>query len=106
MARAEEIIEQMENSATEKPDVRSYTILITCYGRSKEPGSPQKAEKVLERMDELHQKGVLSEGPNHRTFLSLKRAWEVSYEPNKHKALRVLYEKMQARFPNEARLHW
>jgi hypothetical protein len=105
-ARSEEIIEQMENSTKEKPDVRSYTTLISCYGRSKELGAPQKAEKVLNHMDELHKKGLLTEGPNHRTFLALKKAWEVSHEPNKEEALQALYQKMLARFPKEARNKW
>jgi hypothetical protein len=96
----------MENSSKVKPDVRSYTTLITCYGKSKEPGAPQKAEAVLNCMDELYQKGELAEGPNHRTFLSLKRAWEVSSEPNKAEALQVLHQKMLERFPEETRRMW
>lgn len=96
----------MENSSKVKPDVRSYTTLINCYGKSKEPGAPQKAEAVLNRMDELYQKGVISEGPNHRTFLSVKKAWELSCEPNKGEALQALYQKMLERFPNEARSKW
>jgi hypothetical protein len=101
--RAEEIIQQMESSSREKPDFRSYTTLITCYGRSKEPGAPQKAEKVLRRMDELFKNGILREGPTHRTFLSLRKAWEISYEPDKEDAIQAINHEMMTRFPNEAR---
>jgi hypothetical protein len=96
----------MENSSKVKPDVRSYTTLITCYGKSKLPGAPQKAEAVINRMDELYQKRELAEGPNHRTFLSLKKAWEVSLEPNKTEALQALREKMMERFPEETKRLW
>lgn len=96
----------MENSSKTKPDVRSYTTLITTYGKSKEPGAPQKAEAIFNRLDELYQRGEVSEGPNHRTFLSLKKAWEVSSEPNKAEALKALHQEMMKRFPVEARSFW
>ena len=86
-----------------KPDIRSYTILITCYGRSNEIGAIQKAENVLRRMEELHKKGILNEGPSHRTFLTLRKVWEESFDPNKVMAINAIDKEMMSRFPNEYR---
>lgn len=86
-----------------KPDVRTYSTLISCYGRSKKRGAPQKADKVLRFMDELYDKGILKEGPTLRTFLALRRAWEVSSEPDKKDAIALLDQEMNDRFQSGVR---
>ena len=98
--RSEQIIEQM-NASNVKPDMRSYTTLISCYGRSRQRGAPQKADKVLRYMDTLYDKGILTEGPSHRTFLSLRKTWEVSNEPDKNIAIELLDKEIQARFRSD-----
>lgn len=95
--RAEQIIELM-NASNVKPDVRSYTTLMSCYGRSIQPGAPQKADKILRYMDHLHETGMLKEGPSHHTYLSLRKAWEVSNEPDKDIAIASLDKEMNDRF--------
>lgn len=95
--RSEQIIEQM-NASNVKPDIRSYTTLISCYGRSKEFGAPQKADKVLRYMDTLYNQGALKEGPSIHTFLSLRKAWEVSSEPDKDDAIASLDKEIHDRF--------
>jgi hypothetical protein len=93
----------MSNSLETKPDFRSYTIFMDCIGRSKKPGAPQRADKVLRYMEELHRKGILSEGPTHRTYLTLRNAWKVSSERNKDEAIKTIEREFMARFPKEAR---
>jgi hypothetical protein len=95
--RAEQIIEQM--SATNvRPNFRSYTGLLICYSWSKQPGAPQKAEKVLRYMDELYKVGHLKEGPSRMTYLSVRKAWDVSNDPNKENAIQLLDQEIQNRF--------
>jgi hypothetical protein len=79
-----------------RPDSRSYITQIMCYGRSKQP---QKAEKVLRYIDELHKNGILKEGLTYRTYLSVKTAWELSHEPDKEQAIEALTQEMNNRFP-------
>ena len=81
-----------------KPDLRSYTTLISCYGRSAQPGAPQKADKILRYMDTLYDQGILKEGPSLHTFLSLRKAWEVSNEPDKGVAIASLDMEINDRF--------
>jgi hypothetical protein len=95
--RSEQIIEQM-NASNVKPDMRTYTTLISCYGRSTQRGAPQKADKVLRYMDTLYDQGILKEGPSRHTFLSLRKAWEVSNEPGKDAAIALLDKEMNERF--------
>ena len=100
--RAEQIFEQMHASNV-KPDIRSYTTLISCYGRSTKRGAPQKADKVLRCMDELYSKGILKEGPSYRTFSTLRKAWEFSNEPDRKTAIALLDQEMNDRFPSGGR---
>ena len=86
------------NTSNVKPDIRSYTTLISCYGRSRLPGAPQKAEKVLRFMDELYDKGILKEGPSIRTFRAVRKAWKVSNEPDKATAIAAIDAEMNDRF--------
>lgn len=95
--RSEQIIEQMKASNV-KPDMRSYTTLISCYGRSMQRGAPQKADKVLRYMDTLYDQGILKEGPSLHTFLSLRKAWKVSNEPDKDIAIASLDNEISNRF--------
>jgi hypothetical protein len=88
----------MENSNV-RPDVTTYTTLIACYGMSNQRGAPQKAEKVLQRMHELHNSGRLKKGPTKRTYLSLRKTWEVSNEPNKDQAIAAIDREIKNRFP-------
>ena len=98
--RSEEIIEQM-NASNVKPDMRSYTTLISCYGRSTQRGAPQKADKVLRYMDSLYDQGILKEGPSYHTYSSLRKAWEVSNEPNKNNAIALLDKEINDRFHSD-----
>ena len=66
-------------------------------------GAPQKADQVLRFMDELYEKGILKEGPTHRTFLSLRKAWEVSNEPDKRAAIASLDQEINDRFHSGGR---
>jgi hypothetical protein len=100
--QVEQIIEQMHASNV-KPDVRTYSTLISCYGRSMKRGAPQKAEKVLRFMDELYEKRILKEGPTHRTFIALRKAWEVSNEPEKEAAIALLDQEIKDRFHSGGR---
>lgn len=95
--RSEQIIEQMESSSV-VPNVATYTTLIACYGMSQQNGAPQKADKVLQRMHELHNSGRLKQGPSKRTYLSLRKTWELSNEPNKDQAIAAIDREIQNRF--------
>jgi hypothetical protein len=91
------------NASKVKPDLRTYTTLISCYGWSTQRGAPQKAAQVLQHMDELYDKGMLKDGPSQRTFLSLRRVWEISNEPEKNVAIESIDREMNIRFPYQSR---
>lgn len=80
------------------PDVVTYTTLITCHGLSKLPGAPQRAEKIVRHMDELHRAGHLREGPSVHTFIALRKAWKYSAERNSTEAVEAVDREMLARF--------
>ena len=87
MERSEEIIRRMLGfkqslNVDVNPDVRTYTALIMCYGLSKTPGAPKRAEWVVRYMDKLYKSGYLPEGPNKKTFITLRKAWTSSDEPD------------------------
>jgi hypothetical protein len=82
------------------PDVRTYATLIMCYGLSKHPGAPQRAEQILRHMDELHMAGHIREGPSRKTYTLLRKAWKYSREPNKEQAVAAIDREMKARFGN------
>jgi hypothetical protein len=80
------------------PDVRTYTTLVMCYGLSKQPGAPQRAEQIVRHMDELYKTGHIREGPSDKTFQALRKAWKYSREPNKQDAVAAIEREMKARF--------
>jgi hypothetical protein len=49
-------------------------------------------------MDTLYNQGALKEGPSIHTFLSLRKAWEVSSEPDKDDAIASLDKEIHDRF--------
>lgn len=79
------------------PNVVSYTTVILSYGLSKQPGAPVGADNVLETMDTLHQQGKL-DAPSEITFMTLRRAWMTSREPNKNERIAAIDREIAERF--------
>ena len=80
------------------PNVISYTTMMLCYGLSRTPGAPERCDKILELMDDLHRRGKLREGPNKTTFHTLRKAWSFSNHPDKQRRVDEIHQEMERRF--------
>jgi len=54
-----------------KPDTVSFTSVIDAWAKSKDPDAPQRAEIVLNRMQELFKSGYPDMKPNTVSFNSV-----------------------------------
>lgn len=71
-AKAEELVECMKSQFAEgkdcKPDIYTYQSLILAWSRTNIDGAPQKAEKILNFLDEEAKNGDKSLTPNAHCF--------------------------------------
>jgi pentatricopeptide repeat protein len=84
---AEDLLEKMRNlsaaashtnpelAASIKPNTFTYTAVIQAYANSGAPGSPQRAEALIERMIDKCQRGDDSVRPTARTFNAVIHAY-------------------------------
>lgn len=97
--KAEALFKRMESLASTIPDltpnVITYTTLILCHGLA---GSPRRAEAALRDMEAKHQSGALREGPNLKTFQTLRKAWSTSKEPGKERHVQRIQKEIEERF--------
>jgi pentatricopeptide repeat protein len=97
--KAEALFKRMESLASTIPDltpnVITYTTLILCHGLS---GSPRRAEAALRDMEAKYESGALREGPNLKTFQTLRRAWSTSKEPGKESHVQRIQKEIEERF--------
>lgn len=84
--RAEELVERMERLHAEaeakarggyltkdewtKPNTRTYTAVINCWARSRDNTKPQRALRILKKMNDLAKNGDESVRPNLYTYNS------------------------------------
>jgi pentatricopeptide repeat protein len=101
--KAEALFKRMESLASSIPDltpnVVTYTTLILCHGLA---GSPSRAEAALRDMEAKHASGALREGPNLKTFQTLRKAWSTSKEPGKESHLQRIQKEIEERFGRQA----
>jgi hypothetical protein len=71
-AKAEELVERMKSQYAEgkdcKPDIYTYQSLILAWSRTNIDGAPQKAEKILNFLDEEAKNGNKNLTPNAHCF--------------------------------------
>lgn len=73
-----------------KPNVRSYTSLITAWSKTRSPDSPAEAERLLKEMWNSKDPEIQ---PNSRTYTSVIHAWAKSNDHNKaQRSLKVLQD--------------
>lgn len=71
-----------------KPNVRTYTSLITAWSKTRSPDSPSEAERLLVEMEKSGDPDVL---PNARSFTAVIHTWGRSADHTKaQRALKVL----------------
>ena len=80
-----------------RPDVTTYNTLLSAWSRigGKEPGVPERAEEILDRMISLRRAGDRSCGPDERSFLAAINCWAKSREPSKARRARDLLRRME-----------
>jgi hypothetical protein len=49
-------------------------------------------------MDKLYKSGHLPEGPNKKTFITLRKAWTSSDEPDKEERAAAIQREIEMRF--------
>jgi pentatricopeptide repeat protein len=80
-----------------KPELRTYTACIQALSRSKDRGSPQLAERLLERLELMYKRGDESLRPDRKVYTSVINCWTHSKEPQKAiHAQRVLHRMQDA----------
>lgn len=84
--RAEELLFQMEEQHAQlvasgeevtfriKPNYRTYTAVITAWARSRDPTKPQRAVRLLKRMNDMYKAGDETVRPNSHAFNSVIEA--------------------------------
>eukprot|EP00586_Coscinodiscus_wailesii_P020303 CAMPEP_0172502528 /NCGR_PEP_ID=MMETSP1066-20121228/160963_1 /TAXON_ID=671091 /ORGANISM="Coscinodiscus wailesii, Strain CCMP2513" /LENGTH=575 /DNA_ID=CAMNT_0013277823 /DNA_START=136 /DNA_END=1860 /DNA_ORIENTATION=- len=72
------LLQRMESHPLITPDVRSYTKVINALSRSRLPTAGDKAEEILERMNELSSGANPSAKPNTYTYTGVIEAWSNS----------------------------
>jgi len=94
--RSLNLLERMEQYDVQ-PDIRSYTACINSLSRSGGKGSPQIAEKILDRVENLYMVGVSSIRPDCKLYTAVINCWAHSNEPEKAShAHRLLHRMLDA----------
>jgi pentatricopeptide repeat protein len=77
---ARNLVETFLNDPVEmrRPDRGTFAIILAACRRSHEPNAAIRAEKILVHMNELFKRGVLLEGPNHKSYAVVLDTWEKS----------------------------
>jgi len=98
--RADELLEEMEQSEHVNPNFRTFTAVITAWAKAPGKRSADRAEEILQKMEDLHARAVKSGKrhnafnsvqPNARTYTSVINAWARSRDPTKpQRALKIL----------------
>lgn len=82
-----ELYESNQN-ADVKPNTRSYNSVMNAYAKSSNRDGPQRAEKILDMMEDLEKNGNKDVKPDFFSFATAINAWGRSYQFGK--AQRVL----------------
>jgi pentatricopeptide repeat protein len=78
--RAEALVEEMysdylDGNDSAKPNVRSFSVVLDAWSKSRSRDAPQWAEAILERMTQLHSSGGLDTKPNIVSYSSVINCW-------------------------------
>lgn len=102
--QAEEWFEEMEARYEQcgeddvKPNVRSFNAVINAWAKSHQSSAPQRAEALLDRMDQLYAMGNVDAKPNNVNFNTVIDAWSKSSLSGSAQRAEELLQKMEARY--------
>ena len=68
-----------------KPSVVSWQIVIEAWTRSKDPSAPHRVLGIWKRMQELHNEGVLDQGPNAQIYVLMLECFSKSTQEDLRK---------------------
>jgi len=97
VARAEEIVSDMEKStfARGTPDIATWNTLINVYTKSGDPAAPEKAERVLRKVESSYLNGTYDRRPQALTYSAVIQAWAKSCRPEAAKRARGIIDAMR-----------
>lgn len=73
--KAEDLFERMIQSEDVRPDLISYNCLLDSWGRSAEEGAAERAESILQTMEEKYETGESNICPNTKSYSSVASAF-------------------------------
>jgi hypothetical protein len=81
--KATEMLKWLEATTETKlqPDIISYNSVLTALAKDREPGSTERAEALLEKMERLSEAGKTHVRPNKISFTTVIDAWARSESP-------------------------
>ncbi|VEU40737.1 unnamed protein product [Pseudo-nitzschia multistriata] len=109
--KAEDIVQRMKQRHEEKgedcqPDVYTYQSLIQAWSRTSLPGAPQKAEQILQFMDDESSSGKKNchrLAPNAYCFTTVIHTWARSSEKHRARKAYQLLNVMTRRYHDAKR---
>lgn len=91
--RAQELLNEMQREDVE-PNAHAFNSAITAWSRSGSKGAAQKAEGLLQRMEELYEAGNTNLQPSSRVYTSVISAWAKSNDPGSALRAEILLKLM------------
>jgi hypothetical protein len=70
-------------------------MVLTCCARSEEPGSAERAERILLNMESLYAEGLSDAAANSRCYSAVITAWARSNDPNAVDRAFALIDRME-----------
>lgn len=72
-----------------------FSMVLTCCARSAEPGTAERAERILLNMESLYAEGLSDAAANSRCYSAVITAWARSNDPNAVDRAFALIDRME-----------
>ena len=98
-SKAGDISKKMKSLGV-KPSLQTYNVLINLYGNSQEIGAGNKAESILEKLEDAFRNGDKEMRPTVISYTSTINAWARSTDRRKAERARAVLERMKVMHQN------
>ena len=97
--RAEQILSEMQNRSASEPDVipneRTWAAVLKCWAVSGQPDAAENTQRILDKMEALHESGASAVRPNYVCYTTCMGAWGVSRRKDALDKLEEILMKME-----------
>ena len=81
-----------------QPDVRTWAFVLRAWARSKQPDAAEQAQRILDNMEDLYEKGLSQVRPNFVCYTTVMGAWGYSRSDNALDNMEQILKRMEDQY--------